>query len=127
MRASDVRFTARRVAVAQAALLLAFLALAARAAHLSLFDERGSLLGERQSHAVLTLAPERGAILVPPNDAGAVADAVARYATEPELFQAARQANRDRVAERFLDHDAHDRSLIAAVNLARCQVQLLFN
>ena len=63
MRSSDVRFTARRLAVAQAALLLAFIALAARAAHLSLFDERGWILGEQQSHAVLTLAPERGAIL----------------------------------------------------------------
>jgi cell division protein FtsI (penicillin-binding protein 3) len=62
MRASDVRFTARRLAVAQAALLLAFIALAARAAHLSLFEERGSLLGKKQSQAVLTLAPERGAI-----------------------------------------------------------------
>jgi cell division protein FtsI (penicillin-binding protein 3) len=62
MRSSAVRLTARRLAVAQAVLLLAFLALAARAAHLSLFDERGWILGEKQRHAVLTLAPERGAI-----------------------------------------------------------------
>jgi cell division protein FtsI (penicillin-binding protein 3) len=62
MRASDVRLTARRLAVAQAVLLLAFFALAARAAHLTLFDERGWILGEKQRHAVLTLAPERGAI-----------------------------------------------------------------
>jgi cell division protein FtsI (penicillin-binding protein 3) len=62
MRASDVRPTARRLAVAQAVLLLAFFALAARAAHLSLFDERGWILGEKQRHAVLTLAPERGTI-----------------------------------------------------------------
>jgi cell division protein FtsI (penicillin-binding protein 3) len=62
MRSSDVRLTGRRLAVAQAALLLAFIALAARAAHLSLFDERGWILGEKQRHAVLQLAPERGAI-----------------------------------------------------------------
>ena len=62
MRSTDVRLTARRLAVAQAALLLAFFALAASAAHLSLFDERGWILGEKQRHAVLTLAPERGAI-----------------------------------------------------------------
>ncbi len=62
MRSSDVRLTTRRLAVAQVALLLAFLALAARAAHLSLLDERGWILGEQQRHTVLPLAPERGAI-----------------------------------------------------------------
>jgi len=62
MRSTDVRLTARRLAVAQAVLLLAFFALAARAAHLALFDERGWILGEKQRHAVLTLASERGTI-----------------------------------------------------------------
>jgi cell division protein FtsI (penicillin-binding protein 3) len=52
----------RRLVLATAGLLLAFLGLAARAAHLSLFDERGSRLGRQQSHTVLTLAPERGTI-----------------------------------------------------------------
>ena len=62
MRSSDVRLTGRRLAIAQGALLLAFVALAGRAAHLSLFDERGWMLGEKQCHSVLKLAPERGAI-----------------------------------------------------------------
>jgi cell division protein FtsI (penicillin-binding protein 3) len=60
--AARVRATRRRLWLAQALLLGAFLGLAARAAHLSVFDERGLRLGERQSRTALTLAPERGAI-----------------------------------------------------------------
>ena len=52
-----------RLALVRAALVLAFLGLAARAAHLSLIDERGLALGERQQYTILTLAPERGAIV----------------------------------------------------------------
>lgn len=58
-----MRATRRRLSLAQALLLLAFAGLAARAAHLSLLDERGYRLGERQSNTQLSLAPERGAIL----------------------------------------------------------------
>ena len=42
MRSADVRKSARRVAIARAALLFTFAVLAARAAHLSVFDERGA-------------------------------------------------------------------------------------
>jgi cell division protein FtsI (penicillin-binding protein 3) len=64
MRSGDAGSTARRrIAVAQVALLLAFVVLAVRAAHLSVLDERGFLRGLRQLGFVLDLAPERGAIL----------------------------------------------------------------
>ncbi len=53
----------RRLALARGVLLASFAVLAARAAQLSLFDERGLRLGERQTRTVLTLAPQRGAIL----------------------------------------------------------------
>lgn len=53
----------RRLAVTRLALLIAFLGLAARAAHLSVLDERGGALGARQLETVLTLAPERGDIV----------------------------------------------------------------
>jgi cell division protein FtsI (penicillin-binding protein 3) len=49
--------------MARVALLAGFVLLAARAGHLSVFDERGRRLGERQTRTVLALAPERGAIL----------------------------------------------------------------
>jgi cell division protein FtsI (penicillin-binding protein 3) len=64
MRPGDAGSTARRrIAVAQVALLLAFVALAVRAAHLSVLDERGFERGLRQLVLALDLAPERGAIL----------------------------------------------------------------
>ena len=52
----------RRLAITRLALLFAFLGLAARAAHLSVFEERGGALGDVQLGSVLTLAPERGGI-----------------------------------------------------------------
>jgi cell division protein FtsI (penicillin-binding protein 3) len=44
-------------------LLLPFLVLAARAAHLSLIDRRGAERGTLQTHHVITLMPERGIIV----------------------------------------------------------------
>ena len=61
MRARGVGISARRVLVARVLLLLFFLALATRAAHLST-DERGSARGIAQTQRVLRLAPERGVI-----------------------------------------------------------------
>jgi cell division protein FtsI (penicillin-binding protein 3) len=61
MRARDVGAGARRVLVARILLLVFFLALAARAAHLST-DERGSARGIAQTQRVLRLPPERGVI-----------------------------------------------------------------
>ncbi|MBW2269046.1 MAG: transpeptidase family protein [Deltaproteobacteria bacterium] len=52
----------RRMAIARLALVVAFLGLAARAAHLSVLDERGGNLGKAQLGSVLTLPPERGSI-----------------------------------------------------------------
>jgi len=49
--------------VTRALLVLAFLALAARAAHLAVVDQRGADRGERQSHSELRLPPERGTIV----------------------------------------------------------------
>jgi len=55
--------SAQRLAIARAALVLAFAVLAVRAAHLSVFDQRGARRGEAQTLRTLTLAPERGSIL----------------------------------------------------------------
>jgi cell division protein FtsI/penicillin-binding protein 2 len=63
MRAADVRKSARRVAIARAALLGTFAVLAARAAHLSVFDERGAERGDDQAERVMTLLPDRGSIV----------------------------------------------------------------
>jgi glycosyltransferase involved in cell wall biosynthesis len=49
------------------------------------------------------VVPRSGAIIVPPRDPVAVADAVERYATDPELLTRARRTNRRRVGERYLD------------------------
>jgi cell division protein FtsI (penicillin-binding protein 3) len=62
MRSPHLDRSARRVAFLRAVLFLVFAGLALRAAHLSVVDERGSDLGDRQGHSVLTLAPERGTV-----------------------------------------------------------------
>jgi cell division protein FtsI (penicillin-binding protein 3) len=49
--------------VTRALLVLAFLGLAARAAHLAVVDQRGADRGERQSRSELRLPPERGTIV----------------------------------------------------------------
>jgi cell division protein FtsI (penicillin-binding protein 3) len=63
VRSTDLRRSTRRVAIARAALLLAFLALGLRGAHLSVFDRRGAAQGDAQSLRTLTLAPERGQVI----------------------------------------------------------------
>lgn len=63
MRAADLRDVSRRARFTALALLLAFLALAGRAAHLSIVDPRGSERGRAQTGTVLRLAPARGTIL----------------------------------------------------------------
>lgn len=62
-RGAERPLAQRRLAWARLVLLAGFALLAARAAHLSVFDDRGERLGERQTRTVLALAPERGAIL----------------------------------------------------------------
>jgi cell division protein FtsI (penicillin-binding protein 3) len=49
--------------VTRALLVLVFLGLAARAAHLAVVDQRGADRGERQSRSELRLPPERGTIV----------------------------------------------------------------
>jgi cell division protein FtsI (penicillin-binding protein 3) len=63
VRAADLRGPGRRVRITSAGLLLAFLALAGRAAHLSILDPRGSERGRAQTGTVLRLAPARGTIV----------------------------------------------------------------
>ncbi|MFI5320550.1 MAG: penicillin-binding transpeptidase domain-containing protein, partial [Myxococcota bacterium] len=62
MRSADLRRAIARVRIVGVALLLGYCLLGLRAAHLSLVDERGERLAPRQAHAVLRLAPARGAI-----------------------------------------------------------------
>jgi cell division protein FtsI (penicillin-binding protein 3) len=63
VRAPDLRASNQRLAVTRALLVLVFLGLAARAAHLAVLDQRGADRGERQSHSELRLPPERGTIV----------------------------------------------------------------
>ena len=63
MRSADVRKSARRVAIARAALILVFVVLGARAAHLSVVDERGAQRGDDQTERTMTLLPDRGSIV----------------------------------------------------------------
>ena len=62
MRSADLRRAVRRVRIVGFALLVGFVLLGARAAHLSLVDQRGFALAPRQAQTVLVLAPARGAI-----------------------------------------------------------------
>ncbi len=63
MRGADLRGAGLRVRICGALLLLAFLALSARAAHLGVVDQRGVRRGAAQTGTVLRLAPARGTIL----------------------------------------------------------------
>ncbi|MEN8161430.1 MAG: penicillin-binding protein 2, partial [Myxococcota bacterium] len=63
MRGADLRGAALRVRICGALLLLAFLGLSARAAHLGVVDRRGAERGKAQTGTVLRLAPARGTIL----------------------------------------------------------------
>jgi len=62
VRRAEPGLALHRVAVARGCLLLAFVALSARAAHLSVLDERGWNQGMRQIRTALSLPPERGTI-----------------------------------------------------------------
>ena len=62
MRRAEPGLALQRVAAARVCLLLAFVALSARAAHLSVLDERGQTQGQRQIRSEIVLPPERGTI-----------------------------------------------------------------
>jgi cell division protein FtsI (penicillin-binding protein 3) len=63
VKAADLRRSVRRVEVALGLFALVFAALALRAAHLSVFDQRGAERGDAQSLRTLTLPPARGEIV----------------------------------------------------------------
>jgi cell division protein FtsI (penicillin-binding protein 3) len=63
VRSADLRVLHRRLRVAQVAIAAGFAVLTLRAAHLSLWDERGARRGENQLLSAITLPPERGRIL----------------------------------------------------------------
>ncbi|MDJ0785455.1 MAG: penicillin-binding transpeptidase domain-containing protein [Myxococcota bacterium] len=62
MRGSDLRRSVIRLRILGGLLLLAYLALAARATQLSVFDPRGAERGRAQTVTVLRVAPARGLI-----------------------------------------------------------------
>ena len=107
MRAADVRKSARRVAIARAALLGTFAVLAARAAHLSVFDERGAELGDDQVERMMTLLPDRGSI-VDRNGAG-----LALTVEAPSVYVEGRGVR---------DPDAAARSLAAILGVDRREI-----
>jgi cell division protein FtsI (penicillin-binding protein 3) len=90
MRAADVRRSARRIAIARASLVLGFAVLAARAVHLSVFDERGAQRGDAQADRMLTLLPDRGSV-VDRNGAG-----LALTVEAPSVYAVGREV-RDKV------------------------------
>lgn len=63
MRAPALRAASARIGALRAAFLVLFLVLAARAAHLTVVDDRGAGVGGRQVHTTLRLPPSRGMIL----------------------------------------------------------------
>ncbi len=63
MRAATLEGPSRRLRTLCGVLLLAFLVLAGRAAHLTVFDSRGRGWGDRQFHTVLRLPAPRGLIV----------------------------------------------------------------
>lgn len=63
MRAPELRTPLLRLGAARSILVLAFLALALRASHLTLMDPRSARRGEQQTVTELTLPPERGTIV----------------------------------------------------------------
>ncbi len=63
MRAADLRPLRVRLRIAETVVLAAFLALTVRAAHLTLYAERGEQRGVSQLDTALSLPPERGRIV----------------------------------------------------------------
>ena len=96
MRSADVRKSARRVAVARAALILVFVVLGARAAHLSVVDERGAQRGDDQTERTMTLLPDRGSI-VDRNGAG-----LALTVEAPSVYAVGREIGDPAAAARAL-------------------------
>ncbi len=111
MRSADVRKSARRVAIARAALLGTFAVLAARAAHLSVFDERGAQRGDDQTERTMTLLPDRGSI-VDRNGAG-----LALTVEAPSVYAVGREVR---------DPAAAARTLSAALGIDRAELALRF-
>ena len=96
MRSADVRKSARRVAIARAALILVFVVLGARAAHLSVVDERGAQRGDDQTERTMTLLPDRGSI-VDRNGAG-----LALTVEAPSVYAVGREIGDPAAAARAL-------------------------
>ena len=95
MRACDMRRIGRRVRIAQLLLALPFVLLAARAAHLSVVDRRGAARGAAQTERVLTLAPQRGAIMDRSGAELALSiDAPSVYATRSDVGELEATVNR---------------------------------
>lgn len=93
----------RRMAIARLTLSIVFLGLAARAAHLSVFDERGGALGVRQLAGAMSLAPERGTIVDRNGHELALSvDAASVYAVPSALEDRAKAA---RLLAAALGHD----------------------
>jgi cell division protein FtsI (penicillin-binding protein 3) len=96
MRSADVRKSARRVAIARAALLCMFAVLAARAAHLAVVDDRGEKLGQDQISRTMKLLPDRGSI-VDRNGAG-----LALTVETPSVYAIGREVRDPAAAARAL-------------------------
>src|SRR4030095_8058826 len=96
MRSADVRKSARRVAIARARLLFTFTVLAARAAHLSVFDERAADRASRAACGWMKLSPARGSI-VDRNGAG-----LALTVEAPSVYAVGREVRDPAAAARAL-------------------------
>jgi len=104
VKAADVRRSARRVEVMLGLLGLAFAVLTLRAAHLSVFDQRGAARGDAQSLRTLTLPPSRGEIVDRSGAALALSvEAPSIYAVPSQVADPAAAA---RALARILDVDA---------------------
>src|SRR5687768_8137251 len=107
MRSADVRKSARRVAIARAAFLFTFTVLAARAAHLSVFDERAADRAGKQGGGWMKLLPDRGSI-VDRNGAG-----LALTVEVPSVYAVGREVR---------DPAAAARSLAAILGMNRAEL-----
>ncbi|UCE87057.1 MAG: penicillin-binding protein 2, partial [Deltaproteobacteria bacterium] len=110
MRSVDLRGAARRIGIARAVLLLAFVALAARAAHLTVVDGRGAARIKEQVRTTLRLPAERGLIV----DRNGVELAISAQA--PSVYV---------MPDEMTDLDATARALAAELELGRSRVAKL--
>ncbi len=95
MRSRRVRGAAARTALVQIVLLLVFLGLAVRAAHLSLIDRRGAAQGARQAITTLRLPGERGVVFDRTGAALALSVAAPSVYAVPSTHHEARVAARE--------------------------------